>query len=276
MASLPAPSLVHEVWRAAGPPLGSWPLSEPVDFHFGDFTEDEYRRVLKLAKERWRFIRFPEYRSAGRLCLWRHDIDLSVHRAHRLARIEAEEGVRSTYFVHLHNEFYNPLELEVTRLLIEVHRMGHDLGLHFDLAFYENDERDSTSVLERLRLERQILQDVLGVDIAACSFHNPDLTDAATRDADELGGMVNAYGQYMRVSYSYVSDSNGYWRFRRLRDVLEAGKDERLHVLTHPGWWTPEPMSPRARIARCIDGRAASQHRRYDEFLARAGRKNVQ
>ena len=70
-------------------------------------------------------------------------------------------------------------------------------------------------------------------------------------------------------------ESNGFWRHRRLRDVLEAAEDERLHVLTHPVWWTPEPVSPRMRITRCIEGRAAKQHQWYDDLLAREGRENV-
>ena len=63
--------------------------------------------------------------------------------------------------------------------------------------------------------------------------------------------------------------------FRRLRDVLEAAEDEKLQVLTHPGWWVSEPVSPRARIARCIEGRATKAALRYDRALAEMGRENV-
>jgi hypothetical protein len=87
--------------------------------------------------------------------------------------------------------------------------------------------------------------------------------------------MVNAYGRYLRQHWGYCSDSMGIWRHRRLRDVLEAGEDERLHVLTHPEWWVPEPQSPRARVARAIEGRAARQHDRYDRLVEEMGRENV-
>ena len=62
----------------------------------------------------------------------------------------------------------------------------------------------------------------------------------------------------------YVSDSNGYWRFERLPEVLAAGAHERLHVLTHPEWWQEEAMSPRERILRCIAGRARRRGDRHD------------
>lgn len=73
----------------------------------------------------------------------------------------------------------------------------------------------------------------------------------------------------------YVSDSNGYWRYQRLSDVLENSENEKLHILTHPEWWTPEIMPPRERISRCIEGRSAKQHAIYDEALRKAGRLNV-
>lgn len=38
----------------------------------------------------------------------RHDIDNSLSQALRLAEIEAEEGVKSTWFVLLRTDFYNP------------------------------------------------------------------------------------------------------------------------------------------------------------------------
>jgi hypothetical protein len=87
--------------------------------------------------------------------------------------------------------------------------------------------------------------------------------------------MVNAYSAAIRERYSYVSDSHGVWRFRRLHDVLSAAEEEQLHVLTHAEWWTPEAMPPRARIARAIAGRARRVEEAYDEGLTAMGRPNV-
>ena len=247
-----------------------------MNYYSEDFTESEYRRLLKTAKANWTFIGYVDYKRPGKVCLWRHDLDFSTHRAYRLAQIEAEEGIRATYFVHLHSEFYNPLEAENADLLIRIGELGHDLGLHFDPAFYASRITSDEALADFLRFEQQILAETFQVEIQAFSFHNPDVgRDWLRIDQDEIAGMVNAYGQYLKQHFGYCSDSNGYWRFRRLRDVLEAAEDEKLHVLTHPGWWVPESMSPRARIARCIEGRAAKTAMRYDRFLAEMGRENV-
>ena len=87
--------------------------------------------------------------------------------------------------------------------------------------------------------------------------------------------MVNAYGARSASATSYVSDSNGYWRHSRLPDVLAEGEAERLHVLTHPEWWQPQPMSPRERLERCIEGRSAAVRDWYDGLLESEGRDNV-
>jgi hypothetical protein len=86
---------------------------------------------------------------------------------------------------------------------------------------------------------------------------------------------VNAYGKGIWGSYGYCSDSNGIWRFRRLYDVLSEATEDKLQVLTHPEVWTPEPMSPRARIQRCIDGYAVSAGKYYDDVVSASGRPNV-
>ncbi|MDX6424502.1 MAG: hypothetical protein QOI67_1973 [Gaiellaceae bacterium] len=230
-----------------------------------DFTEAEYRELVRLAASRYRFARFHEQHEPP-CALWRHDLDFSVQRALALARIEAEESARATYFLDLHSEFYNALERANVDAMHEILELGHDLGLHFDPAFGDVDDQ--------LTADRELLERTFGVQVRAFSVHNPELV-AWADERDTIAGMVNAYGSALRESFSYVSDSNGIWRHRRLREVLEAEAEQNLHVLTHPAWWVPEPLAPRARIQRCIDGRARATALAYDDVLERSGRPNV-
>jgi hypothetical protein len=246
-----------------------------MDYFFEDFTESEYETLLRLAKKKWRFIKYSEHRSDHAVVLWRHDLDFSVHRALRLAQMEAGLGVRSTFFLSPHSTFYNLFEPEIKNIVLQIKGLGHNFGLHFDLTFYLGMINDLKDVDDILGFEKSILEKIFLMEVDAFSIHNPDLAALPELEQDEIGGMVNASGPFLKENYSYISDSNGYWRFRRLKDVLEAGEDERLHVLTHPGWWVPDVMSPRLRVSRCIDGRAGNQHARYDRILARLGRDNV-
>jgi hypothetical protein len=113
------------------------------------------------------------------------------------------------------------------------------------------------------------------VPVEAVSLHNPSVSGTEGLDAQKLGGMFHAGARSVRTGYAYVSDSNGYWRFRRLSEVLTAREHERLHVLTHPEWWQEEAMTPRERILRCIEGRSRASEATYDALLSDNRRINV-
>lgn len=234
-----------------------------------DFTEDGYRRALARAKAFYSFEPFGTDASEPHV-LWRHDVDASVHRAARLSAIEAEAKVRATYFLSFHSSFYNLLErpvLDAARAIVDA---GHWLGLHFDSAFPGRGD-----LSERIAREATQLADLLECPVVTFSFHNPGLAndDLAVED-DSVAGLVNAYGRSLREQYRYVSDSNGYWRFDQLLEVL-GDPPPRLHVLTHPEWWQAESLSPRDRIARCVEGRAHATLRDYDALLEANGRTNL-
>ena len=236
--------------------------------HDQDFTESSYRALVQRAKQRYQFVTFDRAATAGSGVLWRHDIDMSVHRALALAKIERDEGVRATYFVHLHSRFYNALEDAIVDRLRAIVALGHDVGVHFDSRFVTG----SITMADAVAAERATLERACGSRAVALSFHDPDVT--AVSDATEVAGLVNAYGRTLRERFEYASDSNGYWRFTPLSEVLlSAGP--RLQVLTHPEWWVPEPMPPRARVMRAIEGRAAYLAAKYDAAMTDVGRDNI-
>jgi peptidoglycan/xylan/chitin deacetylase (PgdA/CDA1 family) len=240
---------------------------------FGDFTEAGYRELLLLARSSYRFARFGDG-GADRHVLWRHDIDISVNRAVRLAEIEAEQGVTATYFLRLRSPFYNLLNQEMLQLVDRIVALGHDIGLHFDPSRYESGL--SRRALEAaIGGESELLAREFGAAPRAVSFHDVSALTEPVPDDERLCGLVNTYSGQLRDGYGYVSDSNGIWLYRRLRDVLEAAAEDRLQVLTHPEWWTPEVMAPRQRVQRAIDGNATALAQRYDASLALAKRPNM-
>jgi hypothetical protein len=87
--------------------------------------------------------------------------------------------------------------------------------------------------------------------------------------------MINVYGEKIKKNYYYCSDSNGYWCFKRLEDLLRDNNEKYLHVLTHPEWWQKSPMSPRARVERCINYRVKHTKKFYDDTIWKLSRKNI-
>jgi len=246
-----------------------------------DFTEENYKRLLNLAKSRYRFCDYMETASEP-LVVWRHDIDYSPNRALGLARIDAECGLSCIYHVMVTSRYYSILERETLDNLRMIAGLGHQIGLHFDIEVLGTDlTPDAEVILERIGFEKSILQDLLDIEPNSMSFHNTILNRERITDAQNVAGMINVNAQEVFQSYKYISDSNGIWRRDRLEDVLAEETHQRLHVLTHPVWWTPEAMSPAERLRRAIKGRARSglnvyfdlmkQDGRYDEVLRQSG-----
>ena len=236
-----------------------------------DFTESRYRRIIRAAKDIYAFEGYGATTTEPHV-LWRHDVDLSVHRALQIARIEADEGVKSTYFFLLGGQFYNLFEPAITARARSILELGHELGVHLETSVQAGE--GSAGIVKNLTRERLVLEELLEAPAHSFSFHNPGFgNDALSIDDDEVGGLINTYGRNLRERYRYVSDSNGYWRHESLASVLSSG-EPRLHVLTHPGWWQRDALQPRERVRRCLDGRAEAVLREYDETLAKARRQN--
>ena len=238
-----------------------------MDFRFEDFTEQGYVDALNLAKANWQFESFGTSSTCPHV-LWRHDIDVSPHRAVRLAQLESEHGVKATHFFLLHSEFYSCMERSVRDRMRLIANLGHDIGLHFDVSFYP-EISDLCSLEEKVKSEAVIVSDLANKEVVAISFHNPTV-EHLRFDQPRIAGLANAYSGYGARcvdskghmsfgGYQYVADSVGYWRFARLHDILQCPSNQKIQVLTHPEWWTPDMLCPRARIDRAIRGRANRQ-----------------
>jgi hypothetical protein len=244
------------------------------EYHFEDFTQENYRRLLALACEERRFVSLHEAWDAPDICHWRHDIDLSPLRALALAQIEAKQGVQAIYYVYLHSMFYSFWERETLDTLRFISRLGHEIGLHFETAFYQKDSPSVRSLERNLAEEAEVLSRVLELDIRSFTIHNPESGDPLLEQED-VAGLVNGFGPALRERFEYCSDSNGYWRYQRLEEVLRAPVLRPLNVLTHPVWWTEEVMAPRDRVARCIEGRGLRVASVYDTGIEAHQRRNV-
>lgn len=236
-----------------------------------DFTEEKYRHLLLLAREKLSFVGFSEPKEPNGLVFWRHDVEASLNRSLALAEIESDLGLTSTFFFNLRSEFYNVAERAEIRRIRQLLDFGMNLGVHFDSGQYGISSADE---LERaLKFEADVIGELVGARPIALSFHNPSAFDLTFR-ADSYAGLYNCYSSFFQDSARYSSDSNGYWRFASIGSALESDETTSIQVLTHPEWWQVKPMSPRARISRSAFGRAMRNLHSYDSMLADCGRPN--
>lgn len=241
-------------------------------YNFSDFTFKHYRQLLAMAKKNYAFRLYTNFHKGEPFIIWRHDVDFSIHSARNLARIEAKEGVKSTYFLLLHSEFYNLLEKENTNIVKDIIGLGHEIGIHFDWHYY--NIKDGLSLSKSLLREKLIFEEIFEREVRTFSFHIPTKSILNFRKW-KYAGLINTYAEYFQNQVGYCSDSNGFWRFRRLYDMLEEAKDKCLQVLIHPAWWQSEVMSPKQRISRCINGRAEKTKLWYKNILKETNRKNI-
>lgn len=189
-----------------------------------EFTYTAYRELLDFLRQGgYAFTDYHDYQSYPRCVILRHDIDNSLPQALRLAEIEAEEGVKSTWFVLLRTDFYNPASAASQRILRRLGELGHEIGLHFDEMAYASESGigsyASSSTEELIVREAGILADICGCPITTVSMHRPS---KVTLEADlQIPGMVNSYGQTFFHDFKYLSDSRRRWR-EPVEDITES------------------------------------------------------
>jgi hypothetical protein len=250
-------------------------LTNKDKYRFSDFTLENYGKLLKLALENYKFILFTDNLSGNlnsKKILLRHDIEFSVPIALRMAQIEESLGIRSTYFLQIHSEFYNPLEKENYDSIKKIIKKGHILGLHFDSHFWriktEND-------LEKyIAFDKNIIETYFEVNIKVLSFHNTN-DFVLSCENENYAELINVYSKRFKTEVGYCTDSTGYWRYERLEDRMREAKDEFLQILIHDGMWQDEALPPRQRIFKVIDNRAEYLKFSYDSTLRKFGAKNI-
>ena len=222
---------------------------------FDDFTLDNYRRLILLAIENgFKFILHKDlYVPERKDVIWRHDVEFEPSIALKMAEIEHQEGVVTSYFFQLHSPFYNIIDPYNRAVFHSIYELGHLVGLHFDSAYWGID--DERQLDDCITLDKEYLQRNLGVVIDTFSFHNTTPFTHSCLDT-EYGGLINVYSRFFKQHYDYCSDSLGFWRYDRLEDVLMNRNVQHLQVLTHDGNWAEEVMSPRKRFAKVMHDHA--------------------
>ncbi|WP_133129596.1 hypothetical protein [Legionella yabuuchiae] len=237
-----------------------------------EFTIFEYERLLQLALNNFTFKKYHEIYHNEYFIVWRHDVDMSLEQALKIAKIENNHKVSSTYFIHLHNDFYNALDFSSYSLIKQIIAYGHTIGLHFDLSYYNINTLPKLNYW--LQFEKNLLESLFEQEVSVFSFHNPN--EIAMNFNEEIyAGMINTYSDYFKNKIHYCSDSNGFWRYKKLIDILNDQNIKQLQVLTHPEWWTEKALNPREKVIKYADQRKKIIISNYDKTLEIAGRVNI-
>jgi len=203
------------------------------------FDLEHYRELLEAARAGgYRPAFFDRDPAEGDLLL-RHDVDLSLDGALRVAEVEAELEWPATYFLMTESVFYNLASPEGAAAIGRLRELGHRVGLHALHPRAQLDER---------------FDPVL-------AWHNPD--------PDYMSAPVEGAANVMEPRFfspeTYRSDSNQSWRHGCPHEQLERGELPWLQLLTHPEIWAYPGATMRETMLAMLD---AERDRRLEQLAA--------
>jgi hypothetical protein len=191
------------------------------------FSLEHYAQLLEAVGEGgYRYSFFDHEPQPGDLLL-RHDVDLSLDAALRLAELEAQAGAAATYFLMTQSVFYNLASPEGLRAINRLRELGHAVGLHAVWPGAELDERFDPVV----------------------AWHNPN----PDYMSEPLDAVVNVMQAPFFDAGHYRSDSNQHWRYGCPHEALAAAEFEWLQLLTHPEIWVYPGSTMRETMNSMLD-----------------------
>lgn len=181
-----------------------------------DFSLEHYRELLESAKVGgYRFAGFDRPPREDDLII-RHDVDVSLDAAVRMAEVEAEAGAWSTWCLMTRSVFYNLLSPEGERAVARLRELGGRVAHHALHPYVDLDERFEPIV----------------------AWHNPELEYLSL----PIEGATNVMGPEFYDPPRFRSDSNHNWTYRGRASrcphgELARGELDWLHLLVHPVIW---------------------------------------
>jgi hypothetical protein len=158
----------------------------------------------------------------------RHDIDFDCDVALHFAEMEAQIGVKATYYFLLNSDAYNLISPRNINIVKQIQSLGHDISLHFDPVGFD----DATG---QCQIELNIFSSVFGVEPKVISIHRPQ--KCLIREQSSSFNADHTYMALYNKGHSYFSDSGGRFKYGHPIDSDAFKQNQNLHLLIHPIWW---------------------------------------
>ena len=205
------------------------------------FSYNEFKNLINMVQQNLPIVDYKDVNdNTKKFCVLRHDIEFSIDRAYKLAKIEKELGVVSTYTVQVRNNTYNALSEKNIDLISKIKELGHHIGLH--------QNPPSSMKLDTLKdyimRDITILENCYGFEIDRFAFHRPK--KEYLNCYIELDNKINCYDKKFfhffedkpeSLEILYLADSNHKWKYGYPLD-FNFSKINKLQLLTHPFSWS--------------------------------------
>ncbi|MFC2060268.1 hypothetical protein ACFLTZ_04150 [Chloroflexota bacterium] len=231
-----------------------------------DFTLDKYRELCEaITNSRYTSLTVGTYLTAqnpSQKCIvLRHDVDSQPSPALRMAEIEKEYEIKSTYYFRFSKSVFAP------SLIGEIAAMGHEIGYHYEVL--DKAIGDQVRAAQLFKQELEELRKI--VEVTTVSMHGNPLTKWDNRDfwkRCSLGDFELKGEAYLSMDFEkvmYYSDTGRTWEDGKfnIKDVIPASMKSvrkpilattddlknliqsdkgNIYLLIHPERWTGSPM----------------------------------
>lgn len=223
-----------------------------------DFTHEKYRELCSvISNSPYLPIPVKKYLSESikdRAIILRHDVDCKIKNSLKIAKIEMEEGLTSTYYIRMTEKVFKP---EIIR---EIEGLGHEIGYHYEVL--DKAKGNYEKAIEMFKSE--LVEFKKMCDVETICMHGNPLTRWDNRDLwkhynfKDFGIIGEAYISIDYNDVVYFSDTGRTWGGEKYRvkdivgrgldsfdvkstdDLIELIEDEtikRMCILSHPGQW---------------------------------------
>ena len=227
-----------------------------------DFTIKKYKELISALKDAgYEFVTYAEYCEglrADKLVVMRHDVDMSVERARRLAEVELEVGVKASYYFR--DKFINENSDDIRY----IESLGHEVGYHYeDLSMEKGDvDKAYARFVRNIEKMRQVA-DVRTITMhgaptsrfdskemwRVCDYKKLGLIGEPQFDVDwndmfyltDTGRSWNGVSRRDKVAeFKLIWEAKG-WVYKTTDDVIKAVRNgsfpKRMMMTTHPQRW---------------------------------------
>jgi len=244
-------------------------MKTPPEFVLSKLSRELYINFLAKARTRsFSFVLFGDFLPGGpglppHYIALRHDIDFAPKYSLEMAELEHDAGVKSTFFVLVDGQFYNPLQTDIIRQIRQIHSLGHEIGLHFAIS-----SAAISDIGKEVAFRLEILSSIVGDRVRSFSQHDPvNAGFAAITLPPEHYSCVDASLVILDNDLLYVSDSAMMWRQYTFDTALDQARN--LCLLAHPHSWLHQQDDYVAMIREFESVEIEGVADRYNNFVGK-------
>jgi len=225
-----------------------------------DFTFAKYKELCKtIVESEYATLTFTQYFSLKtipeKFVILRHDIDRRPERALKMAKVEKDLRIKSTYYFGMKKDIFKP------GMIREIANMEHEIGYHYEVL-----DKTNGNIEKAIEIFEGELKEFRRIcDVKTICMHGNPLSKWINKDLwkkydfKEFGIIGEPYLSIDYTKILYLTDTGRKWNSRfSVKDVVDAnnqpiekmkstddvirmineGYVEQMCILAHPERWS--------------------------------------